>query len=95
MLGLVAILVIPVVSASQQNTPETNNFEYESKLFAIGVVRIDPVHNELTGFVLFGINDGDVFTLKNINIKYDPSTPVYAGSILPFFVHHIWYNPAS
>jgi len=83
--GLVVTLVIPVGSAQT---------EYKSKLFVIGVIQIDDFKHEIRGFVIYGIIDGEVILLKNINIKYDGATPIFMGSVIPFFVHHVYYNPA-
>jgi hypothetical protein len=84
--GLVVALVIPVGSAQTS---------YEAKLFAIGLIKIDSLNHEIRGFVVYGIIDGDVILLKNINIKYDGATPIFVGGVIPLFVHHIYYNPAK
>jgi hypothetical protein len=83
--GLVVALVIPVGNAQT---------EYKSKLFVIGFIQIDSFNHEIRGFAVYGFNNGEVIFLKNINIKYDGATPIFVGSVIPFFVHHIYYNPA-
>ena len=86
-IGLVFALVIPVGSAYA---------DYESKLSAIGMIRIDAINSEIKGFVFFGNNDGDVLIFRYIKIKYDEiRTPLELGGSMPFIVHNIKYNPAE
>ncbi len=47
--GLVLALVIPVGS---------RDADFDCKLSAVGVIRIDSTNSEIKGFVLFGENDG-------------------------------------
>ncbi|MBN1861035.1 MAG: hypothetical protein JW840_06200, partial [Candidatus Thermoplasmatota archaeon] len=67
---------------------------YKSKLFVIGVIQIDDFDHEIRGFAIYANNDGEVLLLKSINIKYGGVTPIQVSGILPFFFHHIKYNPA-
>ena len=86
-IGLVLTLLIPIGSAKTQ--------PLESHLSAVGIIQIDSFDHEIRGFVFFGINDGEVLILKNINIKYDAASQIMVGGIIPFIVHHINYNPAE
>ncbi len=86
LVGLMVTLLIPVGSAQA---------DYKSKLFVIGVIQIDDFNHEIRGFAVYANNNGEVLVLQNINIKYDGATPIQAGGVIPFFVHHIKYNPAK
>jgi len=94
-IGLVFALVIPVGSSYILNTNGTTNTKFESKLFVIGVIQIDTFDYEIRGFAVYAINDGEVLLFKNLNIKYDGATPIQVGGVIPFIVHHIYYNPAE
>ena len=86
-IGLVLALVIPIGSSYA---------DFDCKLSAIGVIRIDSSTSEIKGFVFFGNNDGEVLQFTFINIKYDDGrTPMELDSKMPFFVHNIKYNPAQ
>jgi|WetSurMetagenome_2_1015567.scaffolds.fasta_scaffold66344_4 hypothetical protein len=85
--GLVLALVLPVVSAYA---------DYDKELSAIGVIRIDQANSEIKGFVIFGDNDGEVLRLTFIKIAFDDGyAPIELGGKIPFFGHHIKYNPAD
>jgi hypothetical protein len=85
--GLVVALVVPIGSAEA---------DYNCKLSAIGVIRIDSQNLEIKGFVLFGNNDGEVLRFTFINIQYDDTRPpVELGGAIPFFIHNIKYNHAE
>jgi len=86
LVGLVVALLIPIGSAQS---------DYKSKLFVIGMIQIDDFDHEIRGFAVYAINDGEVLLLQNINIKYDGATPIQVGGVIPFIVHHIYYNPAE
>lgn len=84
LIGLVVTLLIPMGSAKAT---------YKSKLFVIGVIQIDDFDHEIRGFAIYANIDGEVLLFQNINIKYSGITPIQVGGILPFFFHHIKYNP--
>jgi len=83
--GLVVALIIPVGNAQTQ---------YKSKLFVIGFIQIDDFKHEIRGFCIYGQINGEVILLKNINVKYNGATPLFAGGVIPFIVHRVYYNPA-
>ncbi len=86
-IGLVLSLIIPVGSSYAT---------YDCELSAIGVIRIDRVNSVIKGFVLFGTNDGEALRFSFIKIKFDDArTPAVMPSEIPFFVHHIEYNPVK
>jgi len=86
-IGLVFALIIPVGSAYAR---------YNCELSAIGVIQIDRENSVIKGFVLFGNNDGEAIRFSFINIKFDEArTPLVMPSEIPFFMHHIDYNPAK
>jgi len=87
LVGLVFALVIPVGSCDA---------DFDCKLTAIGVIRIDSTNSEIKGFVLFGNNDGQDLKFTIINIKFDDGrAPVELDSKMPFLLHTIKYNPAE
>lgn len=90
-IGLLIATIIPVGGASHPSTGIKDNMGYESRLFEIGLVRIDPHNYKLTGFVFFGINDGEVLVLQKIDIQFEGT--IQAGG-LPPFMYTIRYNPA-
>jgi hypothetical protein len=84
--GLLLALVIPVGTADA---------DFDCKLSAFGVIRIDSTNSEIKGFVLFGNNDGQDLRFTFINIKFDDRrAPVELDSKMPFLLHTIKYNPA-
>ena len=93
-IGLLLATVIPNVTASYNKTNENENtIFYESKLFGVGFVRINGFTHVIKGFVLFGINDGQIISMQFINIKYNEADKVFAG-LLPPLMFLIRYNPA-
>jgi len=91
--GLLTATVFPSVNASINKTDEKENtIAYESSIFGIGFVRINGITHTLKGFVIFGINDGQVISMEFININYDEANEVLAG-LFPPLIFFIRYNP--
>lgn len=90
-IGLVFAFVFPVGSSYLLDSIEKENKEYESTLFVIGFLRVDTSNFEITGFALFGMNNGQVLLSKKIDIQYDGS-PILVGGFPPF-INTIRYNP--
>ena len=64
---LLNILSIPsTVSKGKQNNENT-------RLYAIGIIRINPNESYIDGFVFVGYNGGNQIFFKQIDIKYDGS----------------------
>jgi hypothetical protein len=92
--GLLIGTVFPCVNASINKTNEKENtIVYESSLFGIGFVRINGFTHVIKGFVIFGINDGQVISTEFINIKYNEAEEILAGGFPPL-IFFIRYNPA-
>jgi len=92
--GLFIATIFPCAGATINKTDEKENITiYESRIFGVGFVRIHSLTHEIKGFVLFGINDGQVISKAFIDIKYNEVDNVYAG-YLPLFIFFIRYNPA-
>ncbi len=91
--GLLIATMIPLGSAQSQESKEKANSEYESKLFAIGFIRIQSDTCEITGFALVGMNTGQLLVLQKIDIQYD-GTPIMVGG-LPPLIFIVRYNPAE
>ena len=90
--GLLIATVLPSVNASINKTDEKDNtIVYESRLFGIGFVRIHGFTHSIKGFVIFGINNGQVISTEFINIKYDEANEVFAG-LFPPLIFFIRYN---
>jgi hypothetical protein len=91
--GLLIAIAFPTVNASINKTDEKENpIKYDSSLFGIGFVRIH--EHALKGFVLFGINDGEVISAEFINIEYSSADGVFAGFFPPLqLTFYIKYNP--
>ncbi len=91
--GMLMLTVFPCVNASAIKTyKKENTIFYESRIFGIGFVRINGFTHTLKGFVLFGINDGQVISMEFINIKYEEANEVFAG-LFPPLIFFIRYNP--
>jgi hypothetical protein len=91
--SLLMLTVFPCVNASINKTDEKENtIVYESRIFGIGFVRINELTNSIKGFVIFGINDGQVISMQFINIKFIDSDGVYVG-FFPPLIFFIRYNP--
>jgi hypothetical protein len=85
--GLLIALVIPVGTADA---------DFDCKLSAFGIIRIDSTNSEIKGFVLFGNNDGQDLRFTVINIKFDDgNAPVELVSKMPLLLHTIKYNPVK
>lgn len=95
-IGLLIATAFPTVSASINKTDEKENtIAYESRIFGIGFVRIHSLTHVIKGFVLVGINDGEVISTEFVNIKYSEADGVYAGFFSPYqLTFYIRYNPA-
>ncbi len=92
--GILITTVFTSVGASSNITSQKENTTaYESNIFGIGFVRINGFTHVIKGFVIFGINDGQVITTEFINIKYNEVNEVFAG-IFPPLMFLIRYNPA-
>ena len=92
--GLLIATAFTTVNASIHKTDDIENeITFESSLSGIGFVGIH--EHEIKGFVLFGINDGQVILTEFINIKYNVVDGVYACFFpqlqLTFCIR---YNPA-
>jgi hypothetical protein len=86
-IGLVCALLIPIGSCYAT---------YDCELSAVGILRVDKTNNIIKGFVFFGENDGVDLRFEFVKIKFDEArTPMVVQSAMPFFVHHIEYNPAK
>jgi hypothetical protein len=91
--GLLILTAFPTVSASVYETDDKENeIVYESSLFGVGFVRIHGFTHTIKGFVIFGINDGQVITTEFINIKYNEVNKIFAGYLSPL-VFFFRYNP--
>ena len=92
--GMLIVTVFPCVGATiHKNDQKENTKVLASRLFGIGFVRINGFTHVIKGFVIFGINDGQVLSMEFIRIKFSEVNVVFAGyfSSLIFF---IMYNPA-
>jgi hypothetical protein len=86
-IGLVFALLVPISSAYAT---------YDCKLSAVGILRVDQVHNMIKGFVFFGDNDGNDLRFEFVKIAFDSARmPRVVQTGMPFLVHHIDYNPAK
>ena len=91
--GLLIATAFPTVSASIHKIDDKENtIAFESRIFGIGFVRIHSLTHEIKGFVLIGINDGQIISTKIINIKYGEADSVFA-SFFPPLIFYIRYNP--
>jgi hypothetical protein len=79
--GLLLATIIPATSALAQETQEKQTNAFGSHLMAVGLFKLDNRINELTGFVLFGILDGQPIFLQNVDIHYTGSPLI--GGLLP------------
>jgi hypothetical protein len=86
-IGLVFALLLPISSAYAT---------YDCELSAVGILRVDRVNNEIKGFVFYGENDGKDLRFEFVKITFDSArTPMVVQTGMPFFVHHIDYNPVK
>ena len=93
-MGLLIATIVPVGSSSIQKTDEKpTTSTIQSFLIGIGLVRIAPLKHEITGFVIIGINTGQVLVNEMIHIQFD-ETPIRVGG-LPPLVFVIKYTPAE
>ena len=92
--GMLIVTVFPCVGAAfHKDDQKENTIAYESSLFGIGFVRINGFTHVIKGFVIFGINDGQVISTEFINIKYTDVDKVLVGYFTPL-IFFIRYNPA-
>ncbi len=93
-MSMLIIKVIPSISAAYyENYQNENTIVNKSRLFGIGFVRIKEFMHVIKGFVIFGINDGQVILMEFVNIKYIKVNPVLAGYFSPL-IFFISYTPA-
>lgn len=106
-LGILIVTVLPGLDAAiQKNNQKDSTIVLESsfnqkeniialgsRLFGIGFVRINGFTHIIKGFVILGINNGQVLSMEFIRVKYSEVNVVLAGyfSSLIFFIR---YNPA-
>jgi hypothetical protein len=92
--GIMITTLFPCIGASLNNNIQKEDItEYESYIFGIGFVRINGFTHVIKGFVLFGINDGEVIKTEFINIKYNDVNEVFASYLSPL-MFLMRYNPA-
>jgi hypothetical protein len=92
--SMLIITVIPSISAiNHENYQKENTIVNKSRLFGIGFVRIKEFMHVIKGFVIFGINDGQVIFMQFVNIKYINVNPVLVGYFSPL-IFFISYTPA-
>ena len=86
--------IFPCVGASINKIDEKENtIVYESRIFGIGFVRISKILHVISGYVLFGINDGLPMAKKWVIIKFSEADEVFQ-LFLPYYVFYIRYNPS-
>jgi hypothetical protein len=91
--GLLMVTVFPGVNAAIHKTDQKEDTTaYESRLFGIGIVRINGFTHVIKGFVIYGINDGQVISMEFINIKYTEVDEVFVGYCTPL-IFFFRYNP--
>jgi hypothetical protein len=90
--GILIATALPCVNASINKTEqEEDTLIYESRIFGVGIVRINSFTGRIFGFVFYGINDGELISMKFINIQYEEADELFAGFLpLVFFIR---YNP--
>ena len=92
--GIMITTLFPSIGASlNKNIQKEDETDYESYIFGIGVVRINGFTHVIKGFVLFGINDGEVIKTEFIKIKYNEVNDIFA-SYLPPLIFFMRYDPA-
>jgi hypothetical protein len=93
-LGILIATIFPCADATINKTDQKEStMVYESRIFGMGFVRINSFTQKIKGFVLFGINDGEIISMQLINIKYEEADELFAGFLpLMFFIR---YNPAE
>jgi hypothetical protein len=92
--GIMITTLFPCIGASlNKNIQKEDITEYESYIFGIGFVRINGFTHVIKGFVIYGINDGEIINTELINIKYNDVNEVFAG-FLPPLMFFMRYDPA-
>ena len=93
-IGIMITTSIPCIGASLNNIIQKEDItDYESYIFGIGLVRINGFTHVIKGFVIFGINDGEVIKNEFINIKCNEVNEIFA-SYLPPLIFFMRYDPA-
>ena len=91
--GILITTILPCTNASTNKTDQKESTAlYQSRIFGIGFVRINSFTQKIIGFVIYGINDGEIISMQFINIQYEEADELFAG-FLPL-VFYIRYNPA-
>ena len=91
--GILITTVFPCVDASINKTDEKKDTViYESRIFGLGFVYINGFTHTIKGYVIFGINNGQVIKTQFINIKCSETYNIFAG-YLPPLIFFITYNP--
>jgi len=92
--GLFLLTLVPTVNATVTISNENESTViYESRIFGVGLVRINGFTHTIKGFVLIGIHDGQVIKTEFVNIKYSEAEKVLASYLSPV-IFIIAYNPA-
>ena len=90
---LLITTIFPCVGASINETDEKENtIFYESRIFGIGFVYISKITHVIAGYVIFGINDGQVIRNEFIRIRFSEADEIFAGNYPPI-IFYIRYNP--
>jgi hypothetical protein len=92
--GILIATIFPCADASiNKSEQKESTMVYESRVFGIGFVRINSFTQTIKGFVLYGINNGEIISMQFINIKYEEADELFAGFLpLVFFIR---YNPSG
>lgn len=91
--GMLMVTGFPGVGAAiHKDDQKEIAIVYESRLFGIGFVRINGFTHVIKGFVIFGINDGQVISMEFINIKYIDVDEVLVSYFTPL-IFLFRYNP--
>lgn len=83
-------IIITLVALIPSVLGEQETQDFNTKFFAIGLIRIDSHNYEINGFVFIGMNGDQVLSFDMINLKYD-GTPIKITNPLPF-LFYIEYN---
>ena len=85
-------IIITIVTLVPSTLGEYDTQDFITKLYAIGIIRIDSDNYEINGFIFIGLNDNQVLSFEPIHLKYD-GTPIFISNPLPF-LFYIKYNPS-
>jgi hypothetical protein len=89
-IGVVFTAMLPIGCA--QN-PQTQPADEYVKFFGVGFIRIDSFNHEISGYVIYGNNNGETIVATHISLKYNGS-PILVGGLPPLFVR-VKYIPAE